>query len=498
MSGQILSFRKNLFRSPQGGRRPRTRLNLEQLETRNLPSAFAPRQIRQAYRINQAGYDGSGQTIAIVDAYNAPNIAGDLSWFSTVYGLPQANLQVVNQYGGSWLPAYNRGWSDEISADVEWAHAVVPGAKILLVEANSNWYSDLLAAVDYAAVRADVVSMSWGGAEFPAETSGWYDGRFANHPGVTFLTSAGDLGAPAGWPGVSPNVISVGGTSLTTQWDGTYVGETGWGYGTQSSRWGGSGGGISLYEPQPAYQWPVWQSSTQRTNPDVAFVADPNTGLSVYNSTTWGWEIFGGTSLGAPAWAGLIAMADQGRTASGRPTLSSAQALDSLYSMPWSNFHDITTGNNGYPAGWGYDLVTGLGTPVADRVVNWLIAYRGSNFGFASFSWVAPTGGGAVPNGRLNSRGIVQPMIEPIAPPDFFLNIPPAQAAPLAHEVGIGDPVPSAPPTGPARLPALEAKGAEVVARAFAASSGAATAAWETQDLPADWPLFDEPLQTQN
>jgi subtilase family serine protease len=396
---KFISFRKNLSRSPSGSARRRARPHVEQLETRDMLSVFTPGQIRQAYRINQVPYNGAGQTIAIVDGFNAPTIASDLAWFDTVYGLPWANLQVVNQTGGSWLPAFNRGWSDEISADVEWAHAVAPGAKILLVEANSNYFSDLLTAVDYASAHANIVSMSWGSAEFPAETGWWYDGHFANHPGVTFLTSAGDLGAPAGWPGVSPNVISVGGTSLTTLWDGTYVSETGW---------SGSGGGISLNEPKPSYQWPVWQSWTQRTNPDVAFVADPKTGVSIYNSSSWGWEYFGGTSLGAPAWAGLIALADQGRAANGQSTLSSAQALSSLYSTPW-NFHDIVTGNNGYWAGWGYDLVTGLGTPVADLVVNSLVGASASAAGLSATSFGLATTSSAAPNFRVTGRAIVRP-----------------------------------------------------------------------------------------
>jgi len=408
MLQRFARFRKKLATARPDCLR-RSRLDVEPLEARDLLAVFTPWQIRQAYRFNQVPYDGAGQTIAIVDAYSAPHVASDLATFSYVYRLPQANLQVVNQMGGSALPTFSAGWSDEVSADVEWTHAVAPGAKILLVEANSNWFSDLLAAVDYASAHANIVSMSWGSGEFPAETAAWYEGHFANHFGVTFVASSGDLGAPAGWPGVSPDVISVGGTSLTTLADGTYLGESGWGHGWQSSTLGGSGGSISRYESKPSYQWLVPLSSTNRASPDVAFVADPNTGVSLYNSSTWGWGFFGGTSLGAPSWAGLIALADQGRVANGKATLSSAQALSSLYSMPASDFHDVTTGNNGHAAGRGYDLVTGLGTPIADRVVSSLVAYDGSTAGTAASTVVRATTAVAAPHIRASGRGILTP-----------------------------------------------------------------------------------------
>ncbi len=258
-----------------------------------------------------------GTTIAIVDAYDDPNIANDLHQFDLQFGLPDPVLTKVNQNGGSKLPAANAGWITEIALDVEWAHAIAPGAKILLVEANSNSFNSLLTAVNYARKYAgvSVVSMSWGGAEFSGETSD--DSYFttpSGHTGVTFVASSGDSGAPPTYPAISPNVLSVGGTTLNVTSQGSYVSE---------SAWSGSGGGISSYESQPAYQkGTVTQSTVFRTEPDVAYDADPNTGFPVYDSynnpSSDPWGQWGGTSDAAPQWAALIAIADQERALTGQ------------------------------------------------------------------------------------------------------------------------------------------------------------------------------------
>src|SRR5262249_50727787 len=155
--------------------------------------------------------------IAIVDAYDDPNIAGDLQKFDAAFGLPNPSFTKVNQTGGTKLPAANSGWATEIALDVEWAHAIAPGAKIVLVEANSSSMSDLMTAVNTARNYAGVVavSMSWGGGEFSSEVN--YDSYFttpAGHTGVSFFASSGDTGAPASYPESSPNVVAVGGTTL--------------------------------------------------------------------------------------------------------------------------------------------------------------------------------------------------------------------------------------------------------------------------------------------
>ena len=234
--------------------------------TPQASGGFTPQQISHAYGFDQIAGDGTGQTIAIVDAFNDPNIVNDVNQFSTTFGLPQLitsgpnkTFSVVNQTGGISLPSSNSGWGLEISLDVEWAHAIAPGASILLVEASTASASDLLAAVDYArnATGVAVVSMSWGGGETSNEAG--FDTHFqtpGGHTGVTFVASSGDSGAGVEWPSVSANVLSVGGTSLTLDSNNNWSSEAGW---------SGSGGGLSSFISQPTYQegW-VTQSTTYR------------------------------------------------------------------------------------------------------------------------------------------------------------------------------------------------------------------------------------------
>jgi uncharacterized repeat protein (TIGR03803 family) len=356
---------------------------------------YTPEQIRTAYGINSiptftggAVADGSGQTIAIVDAYNDPNIFQDLDTFDKQFGLTSSGptlyaeygasasfLTVVNQNGqSSPLPGTDRtgNWESEEALDVEWAHAIAPGAKIILVEANSQGTADEDAAVQTAAglPGVSVVSTSFGIPETASETS--RDSAFttpSGHQGVTFLAAAGDEGSPGVYPAFSPNVVAVGGTALTINANDSYGGEI---------AWSDSGGGISQYEAEPAYQESV-QSTGYRTTPDVAFDADPNTGVYYYNSFNGSPAalVTAGTSLGAPCWAALIAIVNQGRTLAGNPTLNGAsQTLPALYSLPAADFHDITSGSNGgFTAKAGYDEVTGLGTPVANLLVPALVAY---------------------------------------------------------------------------------------------------------------------------
>ncbi|MCY2928937.1 MAG: hypothetical protein NTV86_05480 [Planctomycetota bacterium] len=362
------------------------------------PSGLSPATMRHAYAMDAISFggivgDGTGQTIAIVDAYNAPNIVADLAAFDaywTAAGFPlqdPPSFTVIGQTLGAPLPddPPNKGdsWAIETSLDVEWAHVMAPNASILLVEANSPSFTDLLTAVDTARNYPGVcvVSMSWSADEFRGETG--YDYHFttpSGHTGVTFVASTGDYGAysyhtsslTVEYPAASANVLAVGGTTLTTGAGGTWVAETGWGNGTSSGTLGGSGGGISRYVNKPSYQNDVvTQSTKRRCIPDIAMDADPNTGVPVYDSWDFGvstpWNQFGGTSLSAPLWAGLISIVDQGRVLSGRTNLDGpSQTLPAIYALPSQNLHDVTSGNNGYAAGTGYDLVTGRGTPVAN------------------------------------------------------------------------------------------------------------------------------------
>jgi subtilase family serine protease len=349
---------------------------LQLLEDRLTPSTFTPNQIAHAYGFDRVTFqdashsalpgNGAGQTIALIDAFDDPNIASDLATFDSTWNLPAPpTFTKVDQNGGTNYPRANRSAAGEIALDVEYAHAMAPAANILLVEATSSTDPNLDAAVQYAASHgASVVSMSYGGSELSTETG--MDSVFS-HAGVTYVAATGDNGAPGGYPAFSPNVVAVGGTSLVLDSNGNYSSESGW---------SGSGGGLSRYESQPAYQnGVVTQSSTRRAIPDVSFVADPNPGVYEYD-TYGGFGLYsvGGTSVACPIMAGLVAIVDQGRSyLSGQSSYSGTDFLTALYHLPQSDFNDITTGNNGYSAGPGYDLVTGRGTPIADRFVAGMI-----------------------------------------------------------------------------------------------------------------------------
>ncbi len=394
--------------------RPRAVLRLEALEARDTPAALTPAQVRHAYGFDQIRFgsvagDGTGQTIAIVDAYNDPYVLSDLDTFDRRYSI-NGSQTLYQQYGAasSFLTVArlnnarnDAGWAGEIALDVEWAHAIAPGAKILLVEARSSSLSDLLAAVNYARNQPGVttVSMSWGSNEFRGETSATYQAYFgtpAGHTGVTFVGASGDSGAPAIWPSVSTNVLSVGGTRLAVDASGNYVGETAWRF---------SGGGPSAYFTRPGYQAGAnGYAGTRRGSPDVAYDADPNTGFSVYNTYDGGWEQVGGTSAGAPQWAALVAIANQGLALNGVGSLDGpTQALPLIYSLSSADFHDITSGSNGYSASGGYDLATGRGSPRANLVVQDLItgdiaAVRPAALvGTASGGATSSSGGGSSP-----------------------------------------------------------------------------------------------------
>ncbi len=358
---------------------------------------YTPAQIRKAYGFDQFSFngssvaaDGSGQTICIVDPFNDPNVKSDLDVFDAQFDLPAPpSLTVVNHTGGSVLPRTDGSWAGEISTDVEWAHAIAPGAAILVVEAQTDNTDDLMAAVDYARHVKDVsvISISWGGGEFSGQLP--YDSEFvtpAGHTGVTVVAAAGDNGAIQGaqWPASSPNVVSVGGSVLTiADNSGTYGSETSW---TDTS------GGYSKFEGEP-----FWQAVVQRTGsrsvPDVSLNADTIIGQALYDTVPFqgisGWQTTNGTSVATPEWAALVAIADQGRVLAGQGTLDgTGQVLPLLYSLYGapgtsaysayaSNFNDITVAQNpnatrGLPSA-GYDATTGLGTPKGVAILNALI-----------------------------------------------------------------------------------------------------------------------------
>ena len=316
------------------------------------PTGLPPSTIKSVYGFPTGLTAGAGKTIAIVDAYDDPTVFSDFNTFNSQYESGSTgSLSEYKQIVNGTPPASDSGWALEISLDVEWAHAIAPGANILLVEANDNSFTNLMAAEDYASQHATYVSNSWGGSEFCSRFFGCetaYDTHFTA-TGVSYFVSAGDAGLPAEYPSASPNVISVGGTTLHFDSSGAFSSETGWSSG---------GGGCSAVETATAAQSHFSQYSQvgcggKRATPDVSLDADPNSGVSVYDSTPYngasGWWTVGGTSASSPMWAArsadLGSVVNSTYVYSGTPT-----------------FRDVTIGNNGASCLVGYDLCTGRGS----------------------------------------------------------------------------------------------------------------------------------------
>jgi len=316
------------------------------------PAGYGPSDLQSAYKLPSAA--GSKPTVAIVDAYDDPRAESDLGVYRRQFGLTACTtangcFRKVNQSGGTRYPRANSGWAQEVSLDLDMVSAACPNCKILLVEASSASLIDLGTAVNQAArMGATVISNSYGGSESSSDLS--YDKTYFNHPGVAITASSGDNGYGVEYPAASPNVTAVGGTSLTKSastprgWDETV--------------WSGAGSGCSAYDLKRAGQTDT--GCSKRTVADVSAVADPNTGVAVYDSYgSSGWLVFGGTSVAAPLIASVYALAgNAGDINASNP-----------YSHPESLF-DVTSGSNGScggsylcTGGTGFDGPTGLGTP---------------------------------------------------------------------------------------------------------------------------------------
>lgn len=366
-------------------------------------AVYTPLQIRMAYGITAIPNQGQGTTIAIVDAYADPDITSDLALFSTDFGLPQMDgvggdptFTISTPTGQPAPAAPTKGtWDVEESLDVEYAHSIAPYANIDLVEASTSGGDQLFAAeVDGQSYESalyyaknlpgvDVVSNSYGGSEFNGETL--YDSEFsqpAGHNPVAITYSTGDSAAPGAYPAFSPDVVAVGGTSLyTASARGAYGSETAWSKVTTRTGSEGGGGGVSKYEATPSYQSSNGVNYGARATPDVSMDANPNTGVLVIDSYDNAEDFLevGGTSLASPMWASVIDLADAKSIAGGGTSLSTSTVQNTLYGLYNSasystDFHDITTGNNGFAAGVGYDLATGIGSPQAANLVPVLAA----------------------------------------------------------------------------------------------------------------------------
>ncbi|MBJ7601245.1 Ig-like domain repeat protein [Candidatus Nephthysia bennettiae] len=379
------------------------------------PHGYIPCDLYNAYHLNGTALDGTGVTIAIIDWYLQPSIRSDLRAFDQAFGLPNPpSFDVVFPFG---RPTQT-DTSDETALDVEWAHAMAPGARIVLVETNLD--EGIFNAIRYSAqaLNADVVSMSWGTGElgFSRQELQQRDQLMVpltgnGHP-VTYLAAAMDTGfqnatrsAPVppvsgtAWPAAAPGAIGVGGTSLAPSAFGrssfpashtgcsgadpatagvTQQNETVWGNQCSvptGNPCGGTGGGPSTFDSRPAWQT---TSFSKRTIPDLSMLADPETGVAVYSFGAWVNGLIGGTSLATPMWAGIVARLDQKRHSIGLPSLGVSQSWSWPYAAPSQALNDIVTGSSpAYPndpcpaslgemncaAHAGYDLSTGRGSP---------------------------------------------------------------------------------------------------------------------------------------
>ncbi|MGW0413955.1 putative Ig domain-containing protein [Streptomyces collinus] len=323
------------------------------------PSGLSPANLHSAYNLPTSG--GSGLTVAVVDAYNDPNAESDLATYRSTYGLSactKANgcFKQVSQTGSTTsLPTNDTGWAGEEALDLDMVSAVCPNCNIVLVEASSANDSDLgIAENEAVSLGAKFVSNSWGGSESSTQTS--EDTQYFKHPGVAITVSSGDSAYGAEYPATSQYVTAVGGTALSTASNSRGWSESVW----HTSSTEGTGSGCSAYDPKPS--WQTDASCSKRMEADVSAVADPATGVAVYDTYGGsGWAVYGGTSASAPIIAGVYALA--GTPASG----------DYPAKYPYAhtgNLYDVTSGSNGScttsyfcTARTGYDGPTGWGTP---------------------------------------------------------------------------------------------------------------------------------------
>jgi subtilase family serine protease len=328
------------------------------------PSGYGPADLRAAYGLSSTG--GTGQTVAIVDAYDDPNAESDLNTYRSQFGIPSCTtangcFRKVSQSGTTKYPAANGGWAEEISLDLDMVSAICPNCHILLVEANGALTLSLGAAVNTAVrLGATEVSNSYGGRETFLDT--WYDSTYYHHPGVAITASTGDAGYGVEYPAASRYVTAVGGTRLTR--DSSTRGWTESVWSTTSTE--GTGSGCSAQDARP-----TWQSSVpaitaacgRRALADVSAVADPATGVAVYDSYAYkgnvGWLTFGGTSVASPIIASVYALAGNAASVNfGSYPYSHTGALNYV-----TVGHTASCGSVLCTAATGWDGPTGLGTP---------------------------------------------------------------------------------------------------------------------------------------
>lgn len=400
-------------------------------------TCYDPYQMRHAYNIDtliSAGLDGSGKTIVIVDAFQDPYLVGDLNYFNSFYSLPSLNglggppdssLGTFTQVAPDGLGPFDIGWAEEITLDVEWAHAIAPGANITLVLAKSNSDVDILSATKYAVDNdlGDVISQSFGENEScmnPALLAQQHQVfADATMKGITIFASSGDSGAAqsncdgtaavkaVSSPASDPLVTAVGGTELdaarycltslgcdpaTSPVPGTHLGEVAWNEFALGI--GATGGGFSLVYDEPSYQQGTIHGGKQRGVPDVSYNAAVEHGVLV--RLFGNWYLFGGTSAGTPQWAAILGIADQKAGYNLGFINKALYHIGQAKSHYSASFFDVTSGNNsapgvqGFNAGPGWDPTTGLGSPSTDQLVDYLIQFTSAGDGNAAIAGSKP------------------------------------------------------------------------------------------------------------
>jgi subtilase family serine protease len=322
----------------------------------STPSGIFPADLQSAYKLPSATA-GSGQTVAIVDAFDDPSAEADLGVYRAQFGLPACTtangcFRKVAQNGSTRYPRKNGGWAQEISLDLDMVSAICPNCHILLVEANSATIANLGASVnEAAALGATEISNSYGGGDATDASAPFY-----NHPGIAITASSGDSGFGVQFPASSRFVTAVGGTSLVRASNAR-----GW----SETVWSGAGSGCSTKNPALSGQATFNTGCANRAVADVSADADPNTGVAVFDSFAFqgfsGWLVFGGTSVASPIIASVYALAGNAASINNN--------FPYTHDSP-STFNDVTSGSNGTcspsqlcTARAGWDGPTGLGTP---------------------------------------------------------------------------------------------------------------------------------------
>jgi subtilase family serine protease len=335
-------------------------------EVPNLPG-YEPLDLRNLYHVQAQPYTGEGVTLCLIEAYQNQQAITDSNFYANTFKLPVPKTTLVDVTGHAEPDPPSVNWHVETTLDIDMVMSVAPNATILILEAATANGSDLQAAVEAVPkYGCSIVSMSYGGAAQNNEASLQGDYEL---PGVAFFASSGDSLGSQNYPALEPGVVSVGGTKVAV--NGTTITESVWTSTTNESDVG-EGEGLSSIFPAPSFE-KGFNSNAFNQAPQVAAIADPDTGVAIYSEGAW--VQVGGTSVASPVWAAVTALVDEGRTTNQLAAIQDLhQAIfTGLASIESTAFRDVTSGQIGnVSAGVGYDALSGFGTPMADEIVQYL------------------------------------------------------------------------------------------------------------------------------